>query len=468
MNKKLIGIAIIILALGMGGGYWLASRYSGMSAKMNHAGSGPEQKAQAERKPLFYRNPMNPAMTSPAPAKDDMGMDYIPVYAAGDSGSGASAGTVRIDGTVVQNMSVRTTAAIRTTLSRNIRTIGRVTYDEQRVTRLHPKYDGWVEKLFVDKTGDQVKRGTRLLSIYSPQLLATQEEYILALKSAEILQDSPFPDIRQGAVSLLRSAHERLKLFDVPKHQIRRLEKTRQVMKAIHIHSPFDGIVMNIGARDGQRVTPETELYMIADLSHIWVIVDIYENDIPWVREGDMADMTVAGVPGRTFTGKVTYIYPYLEAETRTIKVRLEFDNPGLLLKPEMFANVAIKADRQVDAVVVPSEAVVRTGTQEQLFIQRAPGRFEPRYVTLGVSTDGQTQIVKGLKAGEIVVTSSQFLLDSESKLQEATAKMIEASRPKPAAATPDVNMQGMEMNNMSMEEMQMEMGEEKGVKREE
>ncbi|MDQ6992408.1 MAG: efflux RND transporter periplasmic adaptor subunit [Mariprofundus sp.] len=424
---------------------------------MDYVAVYAEDDAPAERKPLFYRNPMNPAITSPVASKDEMGMDYIPVYPEGSAGAGLPAGTVRIDATAVQNIGVRTTKAKLASLSRNVRTIGRVTFDEQRVARLHPKYDGWIEKLLIDKTGDPVKKGSMLASIYSPQLVATQEEYILALNSVDMLKNSPFPDVRKGAISLLRSARERLELFDVPAHQIRKLRNERKIMKGMHIHSPFDGIVMNIGAREGQRITPETELYMIADLSRVWVIVDLYEDDMPWVREGDMADMKVAGIPGQIFTGKVTYIYPYLEAKTRTIKIRLEFDNPELALKPDMFANVVVKASRQVDAVVVPSEAIVRTGEHEQLFVQRAPGQFEPRKVTIGVASDGQTQIVEGVEAGEIVVTSSQFLIDSESKLKEATAKMMQLAKPKPEVAAPDMDMQGMGMDGMEMNGMKMD-----------
>jgi len=241
--------------------------------------------------------------------------------------------------------------------------------------------------------------------------------------------------VRDGAASLLRSSRERLQLLDVPEHQIAQLTAERKVMKGMHIHSPFDGIVMSIGAREGERITPQTELYMIADLTRIWVIVDLYEDDIPWVHLGDTAKMEVAGIPGRTFSGTVAYIYPYLEAKTRTMKIRLEFDNKGLVLKPEMFANVDIHSSKKVNAVVVPSEAIVRTGTQEQVFIQRSPGEFEPRKVTVGVAANGQTQILSGVQAGETVVSSSQFLIDSESKLKEATAKMMEAgSQTKDAA----------------------------------
>ncbi|MFY9326816.1 MAG: efflux RND transporter periplasmic adaptor subunit [Georgfuchsia sp.] len=423
MNKNIIATAAIALLIGGVVGYWISSGKLTESATM--------QPAAGERKPLFYRNPMNPAITSSVPAQDEMGMDYIPVYPERSTEPDASAGTVKIDATMVQDMGVRTTEVKRTTLSRHIRTIGRVTYDEQRVARLHPKYDGWVEKLFADKTGEPVKKGSMLLAIYSPQIVATEEEYLLALDSVAKLKKSLFADVREGAESLLRSTKERLQLFDVPEHQIRQLATEHKIIKGIHIHSPFDGIVMNIGAREGERITPQTELYMITDLSRVWVTVDLYEDDLPWVREGDTASMQVAGIPGRTFTGKVTYIYPYMEAKTRTIKIRLEFDNPELALKPDMFANVDIESGKQFDALVVPAEAIVRTGTQEQVFVRRAPGRFEPRKVTVGVTTDGQTQIVKGLEAGETVVTSSQFLIDSESKLKEATAKMIEAATPK-------------------------------------
>jgi len=471
MSRNIVVTAVIALLIGSGIGYWFSSGMAtGSSAQqsvatepkvlfyrnpMNPAVTSPipakdemgmdyvpvyaEDKQVKEVKPLFYRNPMNPAVTSPVPAKDEMGMDYVPVYPEENSGSGAPTGTVRIDPTIVQDIGVRTVAVKRATLSRNIRTIGRVTYDEQRVARLHPKYDGWVEKLFIDKTGDRIKKGSMLLSIYSPQLVATQEEYLLALDNEEKLKDSPFADVREGAASLLRSSQERLQLLDVPKHQIELLAAERKVMKGMHIHSPFDGIVMNIGAREGERITPQTELYMIADLTRVWVIVDLYEDDIPWVRKGDTAKMEVAGIPGQTFTGKVAYIYPYLEAKTRTVKIRLEFSNKGLALKPEMFANVDIQSNKKLDAIVIPAEAIVRTGTQEQVFIQRSPGQFEPRKVTMGVSSNGQTQIVSGLKPGEIVVTSSQFLIDSESKLKEATAKMLAAGRQK--ADTPTENM---------------------------
>lgn len=419
MNNKTTFLSagiVIALIVGVGGGYWAAS------SRMQHAST---VSTGAERKPLFYRNPMNPEITSPVPAKDQMGMDYIPVFA--DEDRQARAGTVTIDPVTVQNIGVRTVTVERRTLAREIHTVGRVDYDEQRIARLHPKTQGWIEELRIGTTGSSIKRDEILLSIYSPQLVSSQQEYLLALKNYETLSNSPFEDVRRGARDLVDSSLDRLRLLDVPEHQIETLTETRQVMKLLHIHSPTEGIVINIGARDGQFVTPQSELYMIADLASVWVFVDIFEEELPWVRVGDEADMRVMAVPGTIFRGRLTYIYPYAESRTRTIKARLEFDNSELLLKPEMFADVTIHASPREDAVVVPSEAVLRSGLKEQVFLVRAPGKFEPRAVEVGLSGSGMTEIRHGLEPGDRVVVSAQFLIDSESKLREAAAKMRES-----------------------------------------
>lgn len=417
MNKSVLVTAVIMLLIGLGGGYWLA----GFKQNPRQAGSNSE-----ESKILFYRNPMNPEVTSPVPAKDSMGMDYIPVYAETRNNTETLTGRVKIDGVTVQNIGVRTSKAIKTTLSHTVRAVGRVAYDEERMVHLHPKTEGWIEKLNVDKTGQHVKKNSDLLSIYSPQLVASQQEYILALNNFKALENSPIKDIRQGAEELIKSSLERLKLLDVPKHHLQELKRSHKVKKSLHIHAPSDGIVMKIGAREGQFVTPATEIYMIADLSKVWVYANIYEYELPWVKEGDAVEMQLAGIPGKTFSGHLAYIYPYAEAKTRTIKVRLVFDNPALLLKPEMFAEVTIFADKQSSAIVIPSEAVIRSGSRNQVFVVREPGKFEPRLVTLGLASNGKVTVIKGLKVGETVVTSSQFLIDSESKLREATAKMLQ------------------------------------------
>ncbi len=454
-NIRNIAIVGLALVTGLAGGYlWSERSATGEGGGVGVA-SEPAGVATA-RKPLYYRNPMNPSVTSPVPAKDSMGMDYIPVYADGAADQGP-AGTVRIDPVVVQNIGVRTARVERRDLAREVRAVGRVGFDEEHLARLHPKVEGWIDQLRVDKTGERVSRDDILLSIYSPELVASEEEYLLALENEKTLADSPFPEIRQGAVDLARSARARLRLFDVPEHQIRELERTRRVHKSLHIHSPFDGVVIKVGVREGQYVTPKTELYHIADLSTVWVYVDVFEDDLPWVRVGDEASIRVAAVPGRAFTGRITYIYPFLEPRTRTVKVRMVFDNPDGLLKPEMFADVAIQAGRRKDTLVVPAEAIVRSGSREQVFVMTAPGRFEPRSVTLGVSSGGLTEVVDGLEAGERVVTSAQFLIDSESKLNEATAKMLSkglAGSGDAPAEPSSMGMPGMEGDMEAMDGM--------------
>ncbi|WP_330111201.1 efflux RND transporter periplasmic adaptor subunit [Methylophaga thalassica] len=416
---------------------------------------------QKPAKPLYYRNPMNPEVTSPVPAKDHMGMDYIPVY-EDEASAPEKAGTVKIDPVTEQNIGVRTATAKLSSLSHLIRTVGKVTYDEERISKLHPKTEGWVEKLFVDKTGTQVNKNTMLLSVYSPQLVTSSQEYLLAISSAKTLENSPFDDIRRSAEQMVVSARERLALLDVPEHQIRDMVKTGNIPKALHIHSPFTGTVINIGAREGQYVTPQTELYMLADLSKVWVIAQVYESDLPWVNENDTVDMQLTAIPGKTFKGTLSYIYPYAEAATRTIKVRMAFDNPDLLLKPDMFANVTIHTKNQPEAITVPTEAIIRSGDKEQVFIMRAAGQFEPRKVTTGLSADGRTQILNGVKVGDEVVTSSQFLIDSESKLNETTEKMRAIDAP----ASEEIqdhqqNMLGQDMlapassSSMTMPEME-------------
>lgn len=426
MKSRIHVLVIVTLLIGIGAGYTV-SRW------LVPAAPGPA--ASDERKPIYYRSPMNPEITSPVPAKDSMGMDYVPVYADDAARSDDVAGTVSIDPVVVQNIGVRTATASTRSLTRDVFTVGRVDYDEQKLARLHPKIEGWVEDLYVDQTGMAIAKDTILLSIYSPQLVVSQEEYLLALRNLETLAQSPYAEIRQGAEQLAASARQRLLLLDMPPHQLQELVETREVMRNLHIHSPFDGIVVKVGARAGQFVTPQTELHTLADLSTVWVYVDVYEYEMPWVAEGDAALLRLAGLPDRVFEGRLDFIYPYLDKSTRTQKVRLVFANPERLLKPEMYGDVTIRTGRQVDAIVIPAEAVIRSGRREQVFVLRAPGKYEPRPVTLGVSADGLVQITDGLAAGERVVVSGQFLIDSESKLREVSAKFGEPAADKSAHA---------------------------------
>lgn len=419
MNNKVTAVimaAAMALIIGLGAGYWFAESQSG-ALPADAANAGPE--------PLYYRNPMNPEVTSRVPAKDQMGMDYVPVYAG--EASGGPAGTVRIDSVTAQNIGVRTAPAQRRSLAREIYTVGRVDFDEQRITRLHPKTQGWIENLRIGTTGEAIDRNEILLSFYSPQLVSTQQEYLLALRNLETLSTSPFDDVRRGAAALVDTSLQRLRLFDVPEHQIEELRVTREVKKLLHIHSPTKGIIINVGAREGQYVTPQTEIYMIADLSSVWVFVDIFEEEVPWVSVGDEAEMRVVAIPGTTFKGKLTYIYPYAESKTRTIKARLEFRNEDLMLKPEMFADVTIHASPRSDLIVVPSEAIINSGLRQRVFVVRDAGKFEPREVEIGLRSGSLTEIRKGVAVGEEVVVSAQFLIDSESSLREAAAKMRES-----------------------------------------
>jgi len=466
---KNFSVMIAVLVAGLAGGYY----FSGMqheqpaSGKAKAAAKGDGPCANGAQ-PLTWRNPMNPSVTSPTPAKDPMGMDYVPVCADDGAGSGP-AGTVKIDPTVTQNIGVRVTRAVEKNLSRDITTVGRITFDETKLVTLHPKVDGWVDKLFVDKTGETVKRDTMLLSFYSPQLVATQEEYLLALSNWQQLKDSPYADIREGSKRLLDSSLDRLRFFDVAEHQIRLLQKTHKVRKSMHIHAPAAGVVTKIGVREGAHVTPMSELYQIADLSHVWVLADLYEHEIGWVKEGDQASLTIASLPGRDFTGKITYIYPYLDPKTRTNKVRIEFDNAEGLLKPDMFGDVSITASSVKPGLYIPREAVLITGKKAHVFVQTEPGRFEPRTVKTGTRTEGLVEILEGVKDGELVVTSGQFLIDSESSIREAAAKMV-APKPMHAKSQSRKEKQGMDMGGMKMDGMNMkgmDMGKGKGVGRE-
>jgi Cu(I)/Ag(I) efflux system membrane fusion protein len=418
MNRviALIVGAVALVGIGAGIGYWLGRV------------EAPTPPAAGKRTPLFYRNPMNPEITSPVPAKDQMGMDYIPVF-ADDASTTRPPGTVRIDPVTTQSIGVRTALAETRSISREIHTVARVDYDEGRIVRLHPKTEGWIEELYVDETGRSIRADEILLSIYAPKLVSTQEEYLLALNTLEKLGGSPFPDVRAGAEELVSTALARLRLLDVPDHQIEDLKKTRVVRKELHIHSPAAGTIVNVGVREGQYVTPATELYFIADLSRVWAFVDVFEDELPWVRVGDRAEMRVEGIPGVTFTGRLTYIYPYAERQTRTIKARLEFANDELLLKPDMFADVTIHAQPRDAVTAIPTEAVVRSGVRDKIFVVVERGTFVPREVTLGVSSDGWTEILNGVEPGEEVVVSAQFLIDSESKLREAASKMQDIGR---------------------------------------
>jgi Cu(I)/Ag(I) efflux system membrane fusion protein len=298
-----------------------------------------------------------------------------------------------------------------------IRTVGLIELDERKIAHVHTKISGWIEKVFIDFTWQQVKRGDPLFTIYSPELVATQEEYLLALKAQETLKNSPFPNDSEGAVSLLDAARRRLLLWDITEDQIAELERTKKVQRTLTIHSPIAGHVIHKNAFPNMRVEPETRVYTVADHSYVWVHADIYENEMALVKLGQHATMVVPSFPDEVFRGKVTYIWPHVQGSTRTAKVRLEFPNPDLKLKPEMYANVEmhIPLGRRL---VVPESAVLRTGKRNLVFVDRGEGRMEVRDIALGVKASDRYEVLRGLKPGEQVVTAANFLIDAESQVQ--------------------------------------------------
>ncbi len=388
-----------------------------------HEGHSEEKKSDGERKIKYWQAPMNPGEIYDKPGKSAMGMDLIPVYE--DQVSSGSA--VQIDPVTVQNMGVRTANVEKTDFSRSIRTIGKIDYNEENIFIVSSKISGWIEKLYVDYTGKPVRKGQPLLEIYSPDLVTTQQEYLLALKNKKLIGETQFASIREGAESLLNSTRQRLLYWDIPESLIKGLEESGEVRKTLRLESPVNGVVVQKNVIEGLHIKEGMSLYQIADLSTIWVYVSIYDNEVPWVRVGQSATMELSYLPGKVLQGRVAYIYPYLDEKARDVKVRLEFPNPGMDLKPGMYANVWIKTPAIEDAIVVPSEAVIRSGQRNLVFVTRGNGRFEPREVRIGEESDnGKIRIVSGLLENEEVVISAQFLLDSESRLQEAIQKMLQ------------------------------------------
>ena len=332
-------------------------------------------------------------------------------------------GTVQISPERQQLIGVKIGTVEIKPLEKVIRTVGRVDYDEKRLTTISPKIGGWIEDLFVDFTGRFVQQGEPLLTLYSPELVSTQEEYLLALRAKKELVKSPFPEVAGSGSSLAESARRRLKLWDINDDQIKALEESGQPRKTLTLYSPFSGIVLEKVAYKGMNVMPGMALFKLADLSIVWLYADIYEYELPFIRLGQQAAIQLSYLPGELFTGKAIYIYPSLNPETRTAKVRFEIPNPHGKLKPEMYANVEIKVQLG-RKLTVPEGAIIDTGIRQLAIIDKGSGYFEPREVKVGAKVDNYYEVIRGLKAGERVVTSANFLIDSESKLKEAVGGM--------------------------------------------
>ncbi|MFP4611451.1 MAG: efflux RND transporter periplasmic adaptor subunit, partial [Thiohalophilus sp.] len=359
---------------------------------------------EEEKEILYYRHPHDPSITSEEPKKDEMGMDYIPVY---DDGDGSA---VKISPAVINNMGVRTAVAERDTLWRKIDTVGYVDYDEDVISHIHLRTSGWIEKLYVKAEGERVEKGQKLYEVYSPELVTAQEEYLQALESAH--------------KPLVRASRERLLALGVAQSQIDELRKTRRVRQYITGYASQDGIVAQLGVREGMFVKPDLEVMALADLSTVWIQAEVFESQVDWVEVGQPADVQLAYFPGKTWEGEVDYVYPNLNPKTRTLRVRLRFDNPEHKLKPNMFADVSIYGGPKRDIVVIPREALIRDGKKDRVILALDEGRFRPRPVVPGIVTGDWVEIQRGLREGERVVTSGQFLIDSEASLKDSFKRM--------------------------------------------
>jgi len=370
--------------------------------------------AKKEKKLLYWVAPMDPNYRRDKPGKSPMGMDLEPVYSDGDEGdnSDEKGPVVKISAAVENNLGVRTANVESGKLWRKIDTVGYVGLDESKVSHIHLRVDGWIEKLAIDSVGDRVKKGQRLFDLYSPKLVNSMEEYLQALRS--------------NNQRLITASREKLVSLGVSQKQIDRLKKNRKVSQTISVYASQDGIVSMLMAREGMYVQPKNEIMTLADLSSVWVMAEVFESQSAWVELGQPADVELSFIPGRTWEGKVDYIYPSLDAKNRTLKVRLRFDNPGETLKPNMYANVTIFGGAKENVLSVPREALLRSGGSERLIIAKGNGRFAQRMVVAGMESGDFVEIKSGISAGEKVVTSAQFLIDSEASMKASLARMTD------------------------------------------
>ncbi|MCK9589305.1 MAG: efflux RND transporter periplasmic adaptor subunit [Terrimicrobiaceae bacterium] len=368
--------------------------------------------ASGERKIRYYQSTMTPGEVSQTPAKDSMGMDMVPVY----EGEKSEGGTIDIDPVTIQTMGVRIGEVTSGPLKRSIRTVGVVDFNETALTDVTARFKGWIEKLFVDATGFAVKKGEPLFEAYSPEVYNTELEFASLTRS--------------GNTALAKTSIERLGLLDVPAAELAQLKSGGKPSRTITMLSPADGVVIEKTAVAGMMFEPGMNLYRLADLSLVWLKAQIYEQDMAFVQLGQEAAAHIDSLPGKRFYGRVTYVYPTLDPKTRTAQVRMEFHNPGLLLKPGMFAKVELESEIAPSATLVPESAVLRSGDRATVFLALDGGKFDPREVILGPRDSSERyQVLHGLAPGDRVVTSAQFMLDSESQLREAIQKMLDPER---------------------------------------
>jgi Cu(I)/Ag(I) efflux system membrane fusion protein len=361
----------------------------------------------AGREILYWVAPMDPNYRRDKPGKSPMGMDLVPVYADAHDEPGH---VVSIDPAIVQNLGVRTAPVERSRLWRGINTVGYVDYDESKTSHIHLRTEGWIERLDVESEGERVRKGQRLFELYSPALVNAQEEFIQALKI--------------GNTGLEQASRDRLSALGIPEDQIRQLKKDQRARQTIAIYAPQDGVVSTLPVREGMFVKPADRVMSLAELSSVWLLAEVFERQADWVRVGQPAEVRLPYLPARTWEGRVEYIYPSLDPKTRTLKVRLRFDNPEEALKPNMYAHVRIFGGPKENTIVIPLEALIRTGREERVILSLGEGRFESRTVTAGIESGDWVEILSGIDAGDDVVVSGQFLIDSEASLKASMQRM--------------------------------------------
>ena len=419
------GAAVVVGALvavaTAAGGYWWGKRAQAPMARAA-VNAAPAVLAEEKKRPiLYYRNPMGLPDTSATPKKDAMGMDYVPVYAeeGGEQKEPGSASLIRISTEKVQKLGVKTETVSRRPIERIIRAAGRIVPDERRVYAISPKFEGYVDRLDVNVTGQPVVKGQPLFEVYSPEMVAAQGEYAVAARGLEAMKDAP-EQAKRDMQAVVDASLLRLRYWDIPDDEIKRMVETGQTRRTLIFRSPVTGIVTDKKALQGMRFAPGDTLYQVTDLSVVWVMADVFEQDIEWVKTGAKARVKLAAYPDKMFTGTITYVYPTLTAETRTVPVRIELPNPGQLLKPAMFAQVELPVATKESELVVPTSAVIDSGTRRIVLIQAGEGRFEPRDVRLGQRGEDFVQVLDGVKEQERVVVAANFLIDAESNLKAA------------------------------------------------
>ena len=416
----LIGVALLVAA-SFAGGFIYRQRVT-----------EPAAHSKPQRKILYYVDPMHPAYKSDKPGiAPDCGMKLEPVYEGDAVSDPAHAGHLKISAEKQQLIGVEYGEATMTAVTSSFRAVGKVAQDETRVVRIHSKIAGWIEQVRADFTGARVEKGQPLLTIYSPEMLAAQQEYLLALRARDILKTSPLKEAAENSDSLIRASRMRLELWDLGRAQIEEIEKTGQPQRAITLFAPTSGYVIARNAFPGQKVSPETELYAVTDLSRVWIVADVFESDAANVRVGQSALIALPYASRGGFGARVSYILPQVDPATRTLKVRLEAPNPGLRLKPDMFVDVDFQVASQ-RKLTVPAEAVLDAGVRKTVFVDHGDGNLESRQVETGERLGDRVEILRGLKPGERIVTSGNFLIDSESQLRQPAAAAPHAGHAAP------------------------------------